>query len=257
MGLHLAIIRLAIIHLLARLSSDVIARYVAEVSLSSNSELYRQAVCSRDMQEIVSAARVSSAAARQELDGVAASFREAHSSVLQSASQAVRRMLSRTVHRKCSLSSNGRRLVAGSSASPQFQGPLSGRCRGCFRVRGGGGGRGCGRQFVVGVKATLVVTAAQPAFTPQSPKLCQLPFPSWSPCVFVGSLSHVILGVPWQSTGCFPLRGNCASRRETANHACQLSSSRCDVDVRNCHRPVDHTNIFCPNRCRPLLVVLC
>ena len=82
------VIPLAIIQVLARWSLDVIARHVAEVPLSSISELHRQSVCSRGFPEIVSAARVSAAAARQEFHGMTASFREALSSELQSAAQA-------------------------------------------------------------------------------------------------------------------------------------------------------------------------
>ena len=76
-------IPLATIQLLARWSigcrrAVLWQKYLCHRSRSCG----RQAVCSRDLQEMVSAAR-------QELDAVAASFREALSSELQSASQAV------------------------------------------------------------------------------------------------------------------------------------------------------------------------
>ena len=109
-----------------------------------------------------------SVAARQELDGVAASFREALSSELYSASEAVSASAAggdewSFVHLG---RGNGKTHVVANRALkmlPVFEwkatcgwkfglaeyslspvpGPLSGRCRGCFRVRGEGAVDGC------------------------------------------------------------------------------------------------------------------
>ena len=66
------------------------SRGIWQKYLCHRSRSYIDKLCVRgDLQEIVSAAHVSAAPARQELDGVAASFRDALSKELQSASQAV------------------------------------------------------------------------------------------------------------------------------------------------------------------------
>ena len=172
-------IPLAIIQLLARWSSVVVARYVAEVPLSSISELYRQAGCSRDLEEVLSAARVSAAAATewQQVFGrrsrVSCSRPRLRSRLVRPgvlcrgkgkthvvANRALKMLPAFEWKAAC-----GWKLGLAECSFSPVPGQLSGRCNGCFRVCGVEAADGSSSS---GWKAILVVTASQPAFTPQS-----------------------------------------------------------------------------------------
>ena len=78
--------RPALIQLMVRWASDVIAWYVADVPLSNISAIYRRAHCAKDLEELVHESRESVAAARRELARMKDMFHAAFREELRSAS---------------------------------------------------------------------------------------------------------------------------------------------------------------------------
>ena len=70
---------------MARWSSDVIARYVAEVPLTTISSIYRRSGCNEDLQRLIQRAHQSAENARTEIEKMSAAFRESFIDELRTA----------------------------------------------------------------------------------------------------------------------------------------------------------------------------
>ena len=150
-------IPLPLIQLMARWASDVVARYVAEVPLTTISALYRRACCAKDLEELVLESRESAASARLELSNMNNMFKAAFRDEVESVSAGRARAQSFPMSPPFVLKSKGGRMnvVANRAvtALPPFEwrsrcgwkfglhdhsfspvpGPLSGRCSVCFK----------------------------------------------------------------------------------------------------------------------------